>query len=272
VIAWNLDPSILLGVAGLGIAYACWPATAGPRPRRGQVIAFGAGLVALALALISPLDELADHYLFTAHMLQHLLLLLVVPILFLYGLPDGAFEALMRIEIIRGIIGKVARPLPAFLISVAALWAWHTPSIYEAALRNEALHAVEHLSFLGSATLFWWPIVRPTTYPWPIPALFQLVYLFGAALSSTLLAALISFATVVLYPTYAQPGPYALLREMLGISPLMDQQMGGLMMWVAGAGWYVGAAAVIFLQWFDHTNLDETTAPRGPVRGNGARL
>jgi putative membrane protein len=270
VIAWNIDPSIILGIAGLGVAYVLLPAKAGLCPRRGQVVAFISGLAALALALISPLDDLSDHYLFTAHMLQHLLLLLVVPLLLLHGLPDGVFVAMRRIWVARWIIWKLAPPLPAFLISVVALWVWHTPSIFEAALHDETLHAVEHLCFLGSATLFWWPIARPATYPWPLPDLFQLVYLFGETLSSTLLAALITFASGVLYPTYLEGGPYALVRETLGLTPLADQQVGGLLMWVVCSAWYIAAAAITFFRWFDHPDSDEVTAPPLPARGKGA--
>jgi cytochrome c oxidase assembly factor CtaG len=260
VIAWNLNPSIILGIAVLAVAYLLairrghWPVA------RTQVVSFVAGLVVLALALISPLDELSDHYLFTAHMLQHLLLLLVVPSLLLIGLPSEAFLAFRRFSLSRRVLDVVAPPVSAFLLSTAALWIWHTPAVYEAALHDETLHAAEHLCFLVTATLFWWPIARPETYPWPMPELFQFVYLFGAAVSSTMLAALITFSGGILYPTYALGGPYAVIRDALGLTPLADQQVGGLMMWIGGGIWYFGAVGIVLVRLFMGSAPDEPVA------------
>ncbi|HVC33630.1 MAG TPA: cytochrome c oxidase assembly protein [Chloroflexota bacterium] len=262
--AWNWDPSIVGSIAAFALAYGIdavartsgtepSPAIHGERhPVSGwQIISFYVGLLVLLLALASPLDLLADHYLFTAHMLQHVLLLLVVPPLLLWGMPEATLQAIVRTVAARSVLRKLAGPLSAFVLYSAFMWVWHAPTLYEAALGNELIHVGEHLCFLISATLFWWPLVRPTTSFGTMPELIRIVYLFGAALSTTLLAALLTFATSVLYPTYALGPPYSAVRDALGMSPLVDQEVGGLLMWIGGALWYLGAAFIIFFRWFD---------------------
>jgi cytochrome c oxidase assembly factor CtaG len=259
--AWNGDPTLLAGLGLLLVSY--WVGAV--RDRQGgevgpswRAACYLGGVAVLALALLSPLDLLADRYLFSAHMLQHILLLLVVPPLILAGLPSSLAglleEVLMRWRCTR----LFASPLVAFVLYAVLTWLWHLPLFYEAALRSEALHAVEHLCFLLSAGLFWVPICRPIG-SLRLPALVQIVYIFGAGVSSTALAALITFAAHVLYPTYAQDGPSAVVRTALGLTPLADQQLGGLLMWIGGAFWFLGAAAVVFYRWFERAAREEIT-------------
>lgn len=255
--AWNLNPSIVGGLLTTALAYGMAIRRGRWVISRSRLTAFAAAMLGLALALSSPIDELADRYLFLAHMLQHLVLLLLIPPLVLAGLPGEAFACLWRSPVARTLLTPVASPLPALLISVAAIWVWHVPALYEAGLRDEALHALEHLCFLGSATLFWWPIARPATYPWPMPDLLQLVYLFGAAVSSTTLAALITFSADVLYPTYALGGNSSIVRAAFGLTPLADQQIGGLTMWVGAGAWYGLAAALVFFRWSSRAEAED---------------
>jgi cytochrome c oxidase assembly factor CtaG len=251
---WTWDPSILLGLAAL--AGVWW------RPAR--PLAYGTGLVLLGVALVSPLDYLADHVLFSAHMLQHLLLLLVIPPLLLVGLPDDGIDLVRRTVLGLGpAVSWIARPFPALAMSTVVVWAWHVPTFYEAALASEPLHALEHLSFLATATLYWWPIARPSAHPFPLADLFQFPYLLAAILASSLLSAVITFAPVVLYPTYAAPA-FASTRAAFGLDPLADQVVGGLMMWVGGGLWYILAAGVVLARWFGRP--DDLTAPGFPAR------
>lgn len=262
---WSWDPSILVGIAALAGLYGLELKRTRRRyeadaTRRWRVVSFGAGLLVLALALVSPLDALADFYLFSAHMLQHVLLLLVVPSLLLLGLPRSSVTLVEQLAPAGSLRQKLTGPLPALLAYSALMWAWHAPVLYEAALGDARIHVVEHLCFLGSATLFWWPICRPESSFAALPELLQIVYLFGAALSSTLLAAILTFASSVLYPTYALGPPYSAVRDALGISPLVDQQVGGLLMWVGSAIWFLGAAWIILFRWFEGPDRDEPDA------------
>ncbi len=267
--AWTFEPSIVLGLLGLALAYTLALTRMGWSASPAQILAFGAGLLTLALALLSPLDTFADQILFSAHMLQHLLLLLVVPLFLLLGLPDAAFARSLQAPLLRIVLKLLAPPLPAFLLSLLILWLWHVPTFYEAALRDETLHACEHLCFLASAALFWWPIVRPSTYPWSMPELVQLLYLFGAAVSSTMLAALITFSADVLYPSYTAIGPFAVARDSLGLTPLTDQQAGGLMMWIGGGLWYFGACGVVFARMFSSPANDQPAGEASNLQDNG---
>lgn len=269
---WNWDPSIVGGIAVLALVYVVWLARTGVASpvSRWQIASYYGGLLILALALVSPLDVLADRYLFTAHMLQHVLLLFVVPPLMIWGLPESLLGQIQANVPVGSSIRKLTGPLSALALYVGLMWIWHAPTFYEAALENEAIHAGEHLCFLGSAALFWWPLVRPGLSFGEMPELIRLAYLFGAALGSTALAALITFAGTVLYPTYALGPPYSAVQDALGMSPLVDQQVGGLLMWIGGGIWYLGAGAIIFFRWFDGPAEDEPDfIDRVTVQGNG---
>lgn len=260
---WNLDPSIVGGIGALALAYVVWlRRMASPSARlvsRWQVASYYGGLLILTLALASPLDVLSDYYLFTAHMFQHVLLLFVVPPMMIWGLPESLLARVCDVVPEGSIVRKLAAPLPSLMFYVAFMWTWHLPTLYEAALGNEVIHVGEHVCFLGSATLFWWPIVRPDQSFAPIPALARIAMLFGAAISSTGLAALLTFAGTVLYPTYALGPPYSAVRDALGMTSLVDQQVGGLLMWIGGGFWYLSAVAIIFFRWFEGSSEEETT-------------
>jgi putative membrane protein len=258
--AWQLDPSVLAGLAALTLAYVAVRRLAPVDPSQNwQLAAFGLTLLTLVVALVSPLDAVADRALFSAHMLQHLLLLLVVPTLALISLPEAALASLGQKLAATPILGQLGRPGPALALSLATIWLWHAPRLYEAALQSETLHAGEHLCFLLTATLYWWPIVRPSTYPGRPPEPVWIASLFAAAIGSSLLAALISFSPDVLYATYAQPRAFPVLRAALGLSPRLDQQVGGLLMWGIGGVWYVLAAGVVFFRWLGPEESKEWT-------------
>ncbi len=155
--AWSWDPSVVLGCAALLGGYL---AALRLRPPR-RAWAFAAGVVILLLALVSPLDPLGDTYLFSAHMFQHLLLELVVPPLLLLGIPADLAQAVVARPSLRRIEDLLGRPVVAWLIGVGMLYLWHVPALYNAALGNENIHAVQHLCFLITATIFWWPALTP---------------------------------------------------------------------------------------------------------------
>jgi cytochrome c oxidase assembly factor CtaG len=213
------------------------------RDRRGgwQMALYLTGLLVLGLALLSPLEQWADE-LFTWHMVQHLLLIMVAPPLllcanplpvYLWALPRRARHQLGRLlrpgAVVRSGVRAVTWPPVAWPVFVGTLWAWHSSTLYQAALRHEALHALEHVAFFGTALLFWWPIITPAPQVRGRlhPGL-QIVYLMAATGQNTLLAATIALAKRVRYPVYATA------PHLWGLSALNDQALGGGLMWVAG--------------------------------------
>jgi cytochrome c oxidase assembly factor CtaG len=266
---WSWDPSIVGGIVALGAADAVWirrqPTSATDSDMR-RALVFGAGLAALAIALASPLDYLADHVSLLAHMTQHLLLLLVVPALLLVGAPESLLDAVG--SVVRDRFPRVlTHPLVILGVSLGALWIWHAPALYEAALRNEPLHAAEHICFLATALLYWWPVLRGRSCPWSLPDPLLIGYLFAAAVTGSMLAALITFSSDLLYPTYAAPSAVAGLRGWLDLTPAADQQLAGLLMGAVGGLWYFGAAIIIFGRWFSDASADDPiTSAKGAPR------
>jgi putative membrane protein len=247
--AWHWHPSVLLGCAVLVVAYL--------RALRFRWFSvtplFLAGVLLLLIALLSPVHTLGDSYLFSAHMLQHLLLLLVVPPLLLLGIPAPPIGRALHVPAMRSVERVLGQPLVAWILGIGAMWAWHLPALYNAALGNQGVHIAEHLCFLVTATIFWWPVVVPA--PWSRLAPFAaLLYLFAAAAASSLLGIILTFAPPGLYPAYLQPadrlGILPLLREGWGLTPAVDQQLGGLLMWIPGSLVYLGAMIGGLARWY----------------------
>ena len=252
--AWDPDLSVLIGCAALLAAY--WAAHRGDLSRAGW---FVAGVTVMLFALTSPLDTLGDEYLFSAHMIQHLLLELAVPPLLLLGITPRFARAVLD----RRPLGRIERvlgsPLVAWTLGIATLALWHLPWLFDAALGNEYIHIVEHLCFMVTATIFWWPVLAPLPQYRISPLLAQL-YLFGGAMASTLLGIWLTFAPTVLYAPYLHPDDSlhlaALLRVGWGLTPAVDQQVGGLLMWVVGGFVFLAAMVALFLQWFGMAETD----------------
>jgi putative membrane protein len=209
--------------------------------REWRLVAYLAGLVVIAAALLSPLDGLADTW-FSAHMVQHLLLTMVAaPLLLLgnplpiclWGVPRRARQALgrplTRQARFRRALEAVTRLPVAWLVYVAILWSWHVPLLYEAALEHEALHVLEHLTFFGSSLIFWWPIIRPAPrlHPRLHPG-FEIVYLIAATAQNTALGAFLSLQERPVYPHYAR------LASEAGMDGVSDQVLAGGIMWGNG--------------------------------------
>jgi putative membrane protein len=237
---WDLHPSVMIGLVLLGGLYVSWGGLRAPRRR---VTAFGASLVVLGLALNGPLHNLSDSYLFSAHMAQHLVLTLAFPPLLLYGTPAWVVRPLLRPRWLIGFARWATRPLMAGTLFSAPITLWHFPRFYQAALEHHPLHIVQHLVFIATAVIMWWPILSPVpeapraSYPT------QLVYLFLLGLPMSLAGAMITLAQTVLYPFYATA------PRVWDLSPLADQQLGGLMMWVVGTTYLWVAGGVVWFRW-----------------------
>lgn len=263
--AWNLEPAVLAGLAGLAVVYGrglrrLWPA--GPRVVAGrQAAAFAAGLATVAVALVSPLDTLAG-VLFAAHMAQHMVLVMIAAPLLALGAPGlpltlalppawrrrlGRFR---RHAIVAAGRHLLTRPMVAWGAHVGVLWVWHLPVPYQTALASEPIHALEHASFLGTAVLFWWVALSREGRRRLAPG-FAALYLFAAALQGSALGALLTLAPTPLYPLQAsRSAPW-------GLAPLADQQLAGLIMWIPADLAYLGAATALFMGWLMSMKNDD---------------
>ena len=219
-----------------------------------RLAAFLSGLLSLWVAIGSPLAAFDDVSL-SVHMVQHLLLMAVVPPLALLGAPSLPLLRGLPQSIVRGAVGPLLRwapiksfgrlitnPASCWVLATIALFGWHVPAAFEMALHSDSWHEVEHLCFLSTSLLFWWPAVQPfpsgPTWPrWSIP-----LYLFLGTLPGGALGAMLTFWDRVLYPSYAA-GP-----RLFGVSPLEDQVIAGALMWVFGTFVYTVPAVVITIQ------------------------
>jgi putative membrane protein len=220
-----------------------------------QAAAFGGGILAVVVALETPLDRLSEA-LFSAHMVQHLMLMLLAAPLLALGSPRIALAwSLPATRLWRLIPG---RPSAAFALHVVALWAWHVPILYDAALANGAIHAAEHASFLATGVLFWWTLLH-RGYGLGV------LYVFGMALQSTVLGALLTFAMAPWYTSHLGS------TAAWGLTALEDQQLAGVIMWVPGGLIYLVAALALFGMWLS-AGAAPAPAPSTPARRSAGQL
>jgi putative membrane protein len=260
---WSLDPLVLGGNAVAAAVYAhgvssLWRSGGRTVVGRGvapwQVGCFFGGLVALAVASVSPLDAMA-HALLSAHMAQHFLLIMGAAPLLVLGSPGVVFASAVpagwrraahragRATLVSRPKRVLTTPVATWLIALAALWVWHLPSLYDAALEHRPVHVLEHICFLGSALLFWWTAIAPGGRRRLVRGA-DVLYVFTGGFQGAVLGALFVFASTSLYPFYsaARTAPW-------GLSPLTDQQMAGAVMWVPSGLVYLAIAGLLFVRW-----------------------
>jgi putative membrane protein len=238
----HVHPSVVVGVVALGLLYGLATVALRRRPTRRAVAAFGGALAVLLLAL-GPVDGLADHRLFTAHMGQHMLLSLVVPPLFLLGVPDWMVRSLLRCGPVARLARLLVHPIVAFVLYNGYVAVLHTPPAYELMVRDEVIHITLHLCLMVTGTIMWWPLLSPLPELPRLPYAAQVLYLFLMLVPMAAVSAPITLASTVIYPWYLEgPHPW-------GIAPLTDQVWGGLLMWVGGGIYFMGVFSTIFFRW-----------------------
>ena len=245
---WHADPVLVTGLAltaGLyvGAILTRKRLAPGARAERWRVVALLAGLGVMFGALTGPLHDLSDFYLFSAHMVQHLLLAFAVPPLLLTGTPAWLADLLLPASVQR--VGRiVTRPSGAFAAFNLILVAWHLPPLYNLAMVEHPIHIVQHLIILAASMLLWWPVLSPShalpRAPYPV----QLLFLFVVGLPMVVVSIFITMADSVLYPYYA-----AAPRVWEQLTPHADQHLGGLIMWIPGGLIFLLAISVVFFRW-----------------------
>jgi len=249
---WHNEPWLVGGLVLLGWA---WAVLAGPlRARlapgapfpRAHAIRFYLALLIFYVAVGSPLDQIAERFLFSAHMLQHQLLIYPAAILFLLGLPAWMVDPVLARPNLRGLGRFLAHPLICGLIYTLIVSLWHVPSLYDLALRNKLVHVGEHLMFFGAALFFWWPVLSPSqVFPRAAYAT-QMLYMLGVLIAMTPVFAYITFSEDILYPTYE----YA-PRLFAGFAAADDQLLAGVGMKIVGMCVALGAFGVAFYRWYE---------------------
>ncbi|HEV3311463.1 MAG TPA: cytochrome c oxidase assembly protein [Chloroflexota bacterium] len=257
---WSLEPSIVLGLAALTLAYlfACGYRRVGRyhgEPQRvlctpSQLRLFFLSVGILAVALMSPLDYAGDNFLFSAHMIQHLVLASAWPPIFLMSLPEEVVAPAFRARWLGTALRFLTKPAVAFVIFSIDITIWHLSGWYDLTLRNDGIHILEHLTFMAAGVLVWWPILSPLRSRRLSPGL-QELYLFANLFP---MMALGIFFTFWQHPLYA---PYIADPRLWGISALTDQQLGGLIMWMPGDLPFALAMAVTLMWWIDRGDPNE---------------
>ncbi len=240
---WSIHPSTVAGIAGLAALY-WWAAHREKRsPSANQRLSFGAGLLILFVALNGPIHDLSDSYLFSVHMVQHLLLTMLVVPLLIAGTPGWMLRPALRNRAVARAARAITTPAAAFGIFNLTLAVWHVPAVYDVAMRNHGVHIAQHLCFLVAATFMWWPLMSPLSELPRASFPAQMLYTFLLTLPMSLIGVIITYAEGVLYPAY-QSAP-----RVAGLSPMEDQLIGGLIMWVPGGFIFLGVLTVVFFKW-----------------------
>ncbi|MGA1360783.1 MAG: cytochrome c oxidase assembly protein [Gemmatimonadaceae bacterium] len=233
----------LLALWGLYLWRGAAHRATGERLTLGQHLSVVGGLLAMFLTLNGPIHDISDYYLFTGHMVQHLVLTFVTPPLLLLGTPGWMLRPALRIPAVAALARTITTPRVAFASFNLVLAVWHLPPLYNSAMYHHEVHIAQHLMFLVTAVLVWWPLLSPMpelprlSYPG------QMLYSFLMTLPMTIVSIFIVYADHVLYPAYASA------PRLWGLSPLEDQRLGGLIMWIPGGLFFYLLTAVVFFKW-----------------------
>jgi len=268
-LAWTWEPAVLIPLMLCGMLYLLgwrrlrYEGAAVQVLGRVRPLMFGIGMLALVAALVSPLDALAGE-LFSAHMVQHLLLMLLAPPLLIWGRPVltwlWAFPLSqrrvigrwwVRRSLLRRLYDFALRPLVAWILASVALWFWHLPGPYDWALASESVHTIEHLCFFLTSLAFWTLVLEPYNGHKPSHGT-ALIMVTTFAIHNSLLAALLTFSPAPLYHAYS--------GSAFDLLPLEDQQLAGLIMWIPASVIHLASVATLIVSWLSHKEGYEVRA------------
>jgi cytochrome c oxidase assembly factor CtaG len=256
--SWSFEPVVITLLVASATGYAwgvarIWAASqTGSGVQVWRAISFGFGWIALVVALVSPLHALGGA-LFSAHMVQHEILISIAAPLLVLGRPiipllwavaprhRRTLGEWSRGRVVSRVWSLLTVPSFAFALHAVALWTWHLPGLYQASLTSDLVHSLQHGSFIITALLFWWTILG--VHRGELARGRAILYLFATVLQTGALGALLTFAPSLWYPAYAAT------TGLWGFTPLDDQQLGGLIMWIPGSLAYLVAALSIFAEW-----------------------
>ena len=258
---WHTEPLLLITLLGAGWLYAL---AIGPLRSRitegvkfplGQCILFYTGLMITYLAVGSPLDQLGEQFLFSAHMLQHMLLIYTSTTLFIYGTPTWLIDYLLRPKPLRKIMGLLTHPACGGLLFTFVYTVWHVPALYEAALQDKRIHILEHWTMFSLGFIMLWPYLTNSTLV-PRPAYgVRMLAIFLLMVGQLPVFAFLCFAGEAIYPTYIWA------PRIIDLDPLNDQILGGIIMKVVNMGFSLTILAISFYSWAKSEEVDDPVAP-----------
>lgn len=248
---WHNEPFLIGGLIFSAWLYAVLTgplrarfAASAPYPKN-HAVRFYVGLLVFYVAVGSPLDQIGERFLLSAHMVQHQLLVYVSALLCLTGLPPWLFAGRPHSPAVRTLRAVLLHPVSCAIVYSVVLSAWHAPGLYDWALRDKTVHVLEHLMFFGAAVFYWWPLVSPDPGHPPIRFGAQIIYVFSVAVAMTPVFAFLAFADNVLYPTYE----YA-PRLITDFSPASDQLLGAAIMKTGSIVVTLVAMIIAFYRWY----------------------
>ena len=262
-LSWSLQPGVLIGVALVGGAYLTrWRHVRATSPRPGadapvwRLCCFAGSLLVAVIALISPVDALADQ-LFFMHMTQHMLLLDIVPILAILGFTKVILRPVTRtVRDVEHRAGPLAHPAFAVLLYVGVIWTWHVPAAYDFAVTHATVHVFEHTTFLIAGGLYWWHLLSPIRARMRLGGMGPVAYMGSTKLFVGALGMGLAFAPVALYPYYVHHA------RVWGISALDDQSIAGIVMAVEQSLVMGIALVVLFVRMLAESEREQVRRER----------
>lgn len=234
---------LLAGVYLLGVGPLRERFNLGPPAGWGKIALYLSGVLVLLSALEGPIHELSDNYLFSAHMVQHMMLVYAAPPLLLMGIPGWLLQPVLRLPGVMSLARILTKPLFALIAFNVVFAVYHIPLYYNAVQANHNLHIGSHLLFIALAVITWWPLLSPLR---ELPSLsypLRLLYVFGQTFSGFIVGSFVTNSQNVLYPYYSAA------PRVWGMSPLDDQKIGGLLMWIVGGTFLLCVFSVVFFAW-----------------------
>ncbi|SVB18917.1 uncharacterized protein METZ01_LOCUS171771 [marine metagenome] len=246
---WHPHPEVIIGLILVQLTYMFWVGkhnrnVVGGEISIGQIMAFTLGIIIIAICLLSPLHYISDNYLFSAHMLQHVLLTLLAPPLIIFGIPDQAINKSLEIPFLSNMMRFLTHPLVAFISFNLTFSIWHMPQLYHYSVSLHWVHVVEHSMFIFTAILMWWPIASRSRLLPKLNYPLRIIYLFFLSIAQIIVFGMITFSNDPLYDWYINA------PRLFGISAMLDQQIGGIIMKVGGGGVFLTLLITIFLKWY----------------------
>ena len=263
-IHWLPDPLVLVPIAVLAVVYVrrfrAVRREEGGAPRGAgvrQAAAFAGGIAALLLALATPLDGLGEDYLFSAHMLQHVLLGDIAPVLLLLSLSRVILRPVTRrLMSVERALGPFASPATGLVLWLSLMYLWHIPALYEAAIESPVVHLVEHASFFTAGVAVWWPLVQPVPMRRRLTGLWTIAYIACAKFGLAALGLYLTWSSNVLYDYYAG------VPRIWGLDAIEDQNAGGAIMMVEQSLTFVIALVALFAGMLIKSEADERRRER----------
>jgi len=255
---WHGHPDALIGLGGILFAYLL---LTGPTRRKlglagesdpRDTTLFSLGILVIFLSILSPLHILSDQYLFSAHMVQHVLITLIAPPLIILGIPGWLISPILKRNKPLRVIKFIVHPVVAIITFNFIFAIWHIPELYDYSVKYHWIHVSEHILFIFSSIIMWWPLCSKSPELPRIPYPIQMIYLFVMSLSQIIVFGIITFSTEPLYDHYINA------PRLWNITPLLDQQLGGIIMKVGSGFLFLFLLIIVFFKWFkESTNTVE---------------